>query len=173
MAVIVIQHSPSPPLTHGFRLNLTVTYPTEYLYLNDSGGGSTVLVDADNGAYSHSSTIDTISGTVVFSTDVLPPNITLQTTITFKLTNNVYSRETYSVDHVLDWHNLPYHFTSEGRYYSTNGSQEVNIADAFFTSSYITSNEDTLGSDLQLQEHVFVNLTVTLPEVYIYTYINV
>lgn len=163
-SVIVIDHSSSTPLTSGFRLNLTVTYPTRYLFLNDSVADSTVLLlNGEIRLYSVSP--DTVAGTIVYSTDELQASDTLEVTTVFKLTQNVVNGQNYTVDHLLDWHNLPYELSAEGRYYNTSGSQEIRIAGSQLSLSYVTSNQDTLTSDLQLQEFALFNVTVTPPEV--------
>ena len=163
-SVIVVEHSSVTPLTSGFRLNLTVTYPTEYLYVNNSDINSTVLIlNGETRLYSVS--LDIVAGTVVFSTDELQANDNLEVTIIFKLTQNVVNSQNYTIDHVLDWRNLPYELPAEGRYYNTSGKQILLIEKSQLFLSYVTSNEDTLTSDLQLQEFVYLNVTVTPPEV--------
>ncbi len=164
-SVIVVEHSSVTPLTSGFRLNLTVTYPTEYLYVNNSDINSTVLIlNGETRLYSVS--LDIVAGTVVFSTDELQANDNLEVTIIFKLTQNVVNSQNYTIDHVLDWRNLPYELPAEGRYYNTSGKQILLIENkSQLVLSYVTSNEDTLMSDLQLQEFVYLNVTVMPPEV--------
>ncbi len=163
-SVIVVEHSSVTPLTSGFRLNLTVTYPTEYLYINNSDINSTVLIlNGETRLYSVS--LDIVAGTVVFSTDELQANDNLEVTTIFKLTQSVVNSQNYTIDHVLDWHNLPYELPAEGRYYNTSGKQILLIEKSQLFLSYVTSNEDTLTSDLQLQEFVYLNVTVTPPEV--------
>ena len=163
-SVMVVKHSSVTPLTCGFRLNLTVTYPTEYLYLNDSDINSTVLIlNGETRLYSVS--LDVAAGTVVFSTDELQTNDNLEVTTIFKLTQSVANSHQYTIDHVLDWHNLPYELPAAGRYYNTSGKQIVQIAKSQLFLSYDTSNKDTLTSDIQLQEFIYLNVTVIPPEV--------
>ncbi len=163
-SVIIIEHSSRNPLTSGFRLNLTVTYSTKYLYLNDSDVDSTVLL-LNGVTRLYSVSPDTTAGTVIYSANVLQASDTLEVTTVFKLTQIVVNSQNYTIDHLLDWHNLPYELQAEGRYYNTCSSQEIQIAGSQLSLSYTTSNVDTLTSDLQLQEFVFFNVTVTPPEV--------
>ncbi len=163
-SVISIDHSSMNPLTSAFRLNLTVMYPTEYLYLNDGDVNSTLLI-LNGGTRLFSVSPDTTAGTVTYSTDKLQATDTLEVTTVFKLTQNIVNGQVYNVDHLLDWHNLPYELPAEGRYYNTNGSQEIQIAGSQLSLSFTTSDENTPTSYLQLQEFVFFNVTVTPPEV--------
>lgn len=164
--MIEVRHSPSTPTTSGFRVNLTVTYPTEYLSLNESDMDSTILIHNINGTNRlYSISIDTVDGTIVFSIDELEGTDTLEATMIFSLTNSVENIQSYVVPHQLDWHNLPYELPADGRYYTTSGSQTVQIASSQLTLLYSTSNTDTLTNKVQLQEFIYLNITVVPPEV--------
>ena len=163
-SVVTVRHSSSSPLTHGYRLNLTVTYPIEYFYLNESVANFTLLfLNGDTQLFNV--TVNSTAGEVVFSVDELGATDTLEATTVFTLTNGVRNRQFYNLDHVLDWHNLPYELPAEGRYYTTSRTQRIFIASSRLMLDFTTSDENTLNDFVQLQEYVYMNLTIVLPEV--------
>ena len=164
-SVVTVSHSSSSPLTHGYRLNLTVTYPTEYFYLNESNANSTLFF-LNGGTQLFNVTVNSTAGEVVFSLDEFGATDTLEVTTVFILTNSVRNRQLYNLDHVLDWHNLPYELPAEGRYYTTSRTQLIFIASSQLVLDITTSaDENTLNDFVQLQEYLYMNLTITLPEV--------
>ena len=151
-----------------YRVNLTVTYPTEYFYVNISDVDA-VLLYKDGTVQSNS--IDIQNGTFVFRTDSLAAFEVLVAVATLIVTNDVANAASYVVPHYLDWHNLPYGLEG-GRNYNVSGEQIVPIKAFQLSMAYTTSDENTQGNMVQLQEYVSVNVTVTVPEVYIATQAN-
>ena len=82
------------------------------------------------------------------------------------LTNNVQSRLEYIVPFTAEWHSLPPGYEG-GRSYEDAGELTVSISDLVIALSYSTSNPLTPGDDLQFQEQVSLNVTVTFSEVYV------
>lgn len=84
--------------------------------------------------------------------------------ITLTALNTVENANSYVVPHTLDWHNLPYGLEG-GRYYNTSGDHSIPIKTSQLSVDFITSDGNTPGNIVQLQEQISVNVTVTLPEV--------
>lgn len=161
-SVIDVEHSTSNAPTSAYRLNMTVTYPKEYLSVNESDIDSAMLL-LNGMTQLYPAFID--SGTVIFSIEKLGATDTLQSIIVFTLEQNIVNSQIYTVKHLLEWHNLPYELPAEGRHYNTTGIQSIQIASSQLTLSYTTSNEDTPANNVQLQEYVYLNLTIIPPEV--------
>ena len=121
---IVIEHTTQNPLTHAFRVNLTVFYPTEYLTLNESSP-LLKLHEESNVTETGSTEYSLDLGEVIFRTDELE-NSYLVASVDFAFTDNVERNSIVEVTCYLEWHNLPYELASYGgREYSTTGSDEV------------------------------------------------
>ena len=146
-----------------YRLNLTVDYPTEYFFINSNNTNAVQLYK--NGILQPNSTdIDHENGTVVFRTDSLASRQVFVVVIILTVTNNVENDQSYIVPHYLDWHNLPYGLEG-GRNYNVSGEQIIPIKRFQLSMAYSTSDENTPGNVVQLQEYLSVNVSVTIPEV--------
>lgn len=149
--------------TTGYRLNLTVTYPTEYFSL-DTNDTESVRLYINGVLQENSSTVNPENGTILCSTNMLDPQVWLIAAITLTALNTVENANSYVVPHTLDWHNLPYGLEG-GRYYNTSGDHSIPIKTSQLSVDFITSDGNTPGNIVQLQEQISVNVTVTLPEV--------
>ena len=159
LVLAVIHSSPT-----AYRLNLTVDYPTEYLFINTSDVDAAVLLYIDGILQSNSTDVEHENGSVVFRTDSLAPGEVLVGVVTLTVTNNVENARSYIIPHYLEWHNLPYGLEG-GRTYNTSGEQTLSIKTSQLSMVYTTSDENTPGNMIQLQEYISVNVSVTIPEV--------
>lgn len=146
-----------------YRVNLTMNYPTEYFFIN-SNNTDAVRLFKNGILQSNSTDIDHESGTVVFQTDSLASRQVFVAFVILMVTNSVENAQSYIVPHYLDWHNLPYGLEG-GRNYSASGEQTIPIKSFQLSMVYTTSDENTPGNIIQLQEYISVNVSVTLPEV--------
>ena len=80
------------------------------------------------------------------------------------LTNEVQSLEVYEVHFEVEWHSLPAGYKG-GRRYTHSGVIPYSIADLVIEISQVTSDILTPNQNLQVQERIFANITVTFPEV--------
>ena len=146
-----------------YRLNLTVDYPTDYFFINPNNTNAVQLYI--NGVLQSNSTdIDHENGTVVFRTDSLASRQVFVIVTILTVTNNVENAQSYIVPHYLDWHNLPYGLEG-GRNYNVSGEQIIPIKTFQLSMAYSTSDKNTPGNMVQLQEYISVNVSVTIPEV--------
>ena len=146
-----------------YRLNLTMDYPTEYFFI-DTNNTNAVQLYKNLILQSNRTEIDHENGTVVFRTDSLASRETFIGVVMLRVRNNVMNAQNYTVPHYLDWHNLPYGLEG-GRHYNTSGKQIIPIKRFQLSMAYSTSDDNTPGNMVQLQEYISVNVTVTIPEV--------
>lgn len=165
-AEVVVIHRSNTRLTSAFRYNHTYLYSTQFFYFNSTDPNTAVFLYAsiplENFAPSSSIVSDT--GNVILPVDEKEVLATIIPTIFLLLTNEVVYRETYTVPFEVVWHSLPYGHTG-GRLYSDMGTITYRIRSLDVDMVQATSNVRTLNLDLQLQEIVFCNVTVTFPEV--------
>lgn len=147
----------------GYRVNLTVFYPTEYFFL-DANNTDSVQLHINGILQPNSTTADTESGKVTARTDMLVPEEDLVATLTLTARSNVENANSYTVPYTLDWHNLPYGMNG-GRFYDTSGEEFLLIKTSQLSMDYTTSDENTPSGIVQIQEQISVNVSVILPEV--------
>ena len=147
----------------GYRVNLTVFYPTEYFFL-DANNTDSVQLHINGILQPNSTTADTESGKVTARTDMLVPEEDLVATLTLTARSNVENANSYTVPYTLDWHNLPYGMDG-GRFYDTSGEEFLLIKTSQLSMDYTTSDENTPSGIVQIQEQISVNVSVILPEV--------
>ena len=161
--VIRVLHATYSLNTNAFRLNLTVTYSTDYFYLNATDPDSTMLLlEGTTRLYSVNTDNE---GEIIFGADELQPGHTLEARAYFKLTNTVESSNVYTIPHLLEWHNLPYEAANSGREYSTTGDHTIAIKTTQLSMDYMTSDTRTPDENVQIGEYVYMNVTIVLPEV--------
>ena len=146
-----------------YRVNLTMDYPTEYFFINPNTTNAVQLYKNGILQSNNSADIDDENGTVVFRTDSLASREVFVAVLILTVTNNVENAQSYIIPHYLDWHNLPYGLEG-GRNYSTSGEQVIPIKIFQLSMIYSTSDENTPGNVVQLQEYLNVNVSVTIPE---------
>ena len=147
----------------GYRVNLTMDYPTEYFFINPNTTNAVQLYKDGILQSNNSADIDDENGTIVFRTDSLASREVFVAVLILIVKNNVENAQRYSVPHYLDWHNLPYGLEG-GRNYSASGEQIIPIKTFQLSMVYSTSDENTPGNMVQLQEYINVNVSVTIPE---------
>lgn len=143
-----------------YRVKLTVPFPPEYFILDSN---NTFLYI--NGALQPGSvTVDAGSSTVTAGTDILVSDDDLVAIFTLIASNNVENSDNYTIPYSLEWHSLPYG-ADGGRHYSTSGERNVTIKSSELSMDYSTSDDNTPGAIVQIQEMMSVNVSVILPEV--------
>ena len=147
----------------GYRVNLTVYYPIKYFFL-DTNDTNSVLLHIDGVLQPDSVAIETEIGKVTANTTMLEPEVDLVATLTLTARNNVENSDSYAVPYTLDWHNLPYGMDG-GRFYDRNGEEALIIKSSELSMEYTTSDENTPGDIVQIQEQISINVSVILPEV--------
>lgn len=158
LAYFVVHSSPT-----AYRLNFTVTYPTQYFYV-DSNDTDALRLFVNGDLQPNSSTVDPDSGIIVFNTNMLNPREFFVVIVSLTATNSVKNANNYAILHTLDWHNLPYGLEG-GRFYNTTGERTVTIKTTQLLMIYTTSDENTPGDMVQVQEQISINVSITLPEV--------
>lgn len=103
-------------------------------------------------------------GTVPFERDEKETLQTLIPLLTLILEDTVVSSTQYQVPFDVTWHSLPYGYDG-GRNYSHTDVLTVSTADLDISISYTTSNPLTPDTNLQVQEQIFANITITFIEV--------
>ena len=147
----------------GYRVNLTMDYPIEYFFINPNTTNAVQLYKDGILQSNNSADIDDENGTIVFRTDSLASREVFVAVLILTVKNNVENAQRYSVPHYLDWHNLPYGLEG-GRNYSASGKQIIPIKTFQLSMVYSTSDENTPGNMVQLQEYINVNVSVAIPE---------
>ena len=158
LVYFVVHSSPT-----AYRLNFTVTYPIQYFYV-DSNNTDALRLFVNGNLQTNSSTADPDSGIIVFNADMLNPREFFVVVVSLTATNSVENANSYTVPHTLDWHNLPYGLEG-GRFYNATGERMVPIKTTQLSMVYTTSDENTPGDVVQVQEQISVNVSITLPEV--------
>ena len=165
-AVVTVVHQSNTRLTSAFRYNHSYLYSTEFFFFNSTDPNTAIFLYASIPLENFTArlSISTDMGTVVLPVDEKEALITIIPIIFLLLTDEVVYRETYTVPFEAVWHSLPYGHTG-GRSYSHMGTITYSIRNLEIDMVQTTSNVRTLNLDLQLQEIVFCNVTVTFPEV--------
>lgn len=141
-------------------------YPTEFFYFNASALNSAVFIyqSVPLVNFTTSASFVNNNGSVPFPVDEKEALATIIPICSLMLTNEVVYRATYTVIFEVVWHSLPYGHPG-GRTYSHMGTITYQIKTIQMALTCDTSNPITLNRDLQLQEIVFCNTTITFPEV--------
>lgn len=136
------------------------------MHFNESDPDSSTLL-ANSMAVANFTPNATISGdrgSVPYDRDEKVVEDTLETVLVLILQDTVQSDTQYQVSFDVVWHSLPYDYEG-GRNYSYSGVLVLSTRDVLVSVTHTTSNPLTLGTLLQVQEQIFSNITVTLPEV--------
>jgi hypothetical protein len=163
-AVVNVIHQSSTRLTSAFRYNHSYLYSTEFFYFNSTDPNTAIFLYGAMPLENFTVTLIEM-GTVILPVDEKEPLATIIPIIFLLLTDEVVYRETYAVSFEAVWHSLPYGHTG-GRSYSSMGTITYQIRNLEIDMVQETSDVRTLNLDLQLQEIVFCNVTVTFPEVF-------
>ena len=165
-ALVSVTHKSSARLTSAFRYNHSYIYPTEFFLFDEDAPNTATFfyggVPLTN--FTASAIIVNSTGSVPLSVDEKEASVTVLPILLPFLTNEVVYRETYTVSFAVEWHSLPYDLPG-GRTYTHTGTITYRIGDILMGMVEATSDVRTLNRDLQLQEIVFCNVTVTFPEV--------
>lgn len=162
---VTTEHDSSTQQTSAFRFNFTFEYLTEFMFLDGSDAifefsVNDVLVDD----FTPSAIVSGGMGMVPYRLDEKGVDDSVLTLLGLTLTNNVVSRSDYTVYFTAVWHSLPPGYEG-GRSYSDDGEIQFTIDDLQIGMTFTTSNPLTPDDDLQFQEQVSVNITITFPEV--------
>ena len=151
--------------TSAFRFNFTFIWQTEFLYLNESDPTFAFSVNSiDVANFTPNATFNNSMGMVPYRLDEKEVDDSVRTLLGLILTNNVKSRAVYMVPFTAVWHSLPYDYEG-GRAYSDDGQISFTIADLQLGTTFSTSNPLTPDDEVQFQEQVSINVTITFPEV--------
>lgn len=165
--VVLTTHQSHSRQTSAFRFNMTFKYFIEFFHYNGSNLASALLFinNAPLADFMAEDSIDITTGAVLFGLDEKKATDSLTPALTLIFTNNVHSRMQYNVVFDVEWHSLPYGHEG-GRAYSHQGIIVFSIDDLTILMSFLTSDPLTPGSNLQVQEQIFANVTITFPEVW-------
>lgn len=165
-AEVSVIHRSNARLTSAFRYNHKYIYSTEFFYFDQSDPNaarffydSVLLAN-----FVTTSSFVNSTGCVPFPIDEKEALVTIIPFASLILTDKVVYRNTYTIHYEVEWHSLPYGHVG-GRSYSNMGTITYEIRNIELAIVAVTSNIYTLNRDLQLQEIIFCNVTVTLPEV--------
>ena len=159
---VSVTHENSHRHTSAFRFNHTYTYPTEFFFYNESNPDSTSFFPVEN--FTVNASIVNDMGMVLFDLDEKTADISVIPKLYMNLTNEVRQSLQYEVTFEGVYHNLPYGLEG-GRNYSYSGTIRYNIKTIQLEIDHTTSNVLTPGQNLQVQEKIFANVTVTFIEV--------
>ena len=177
--IIVLSGQSFSTQTNAFRYIVSFEYLTEFFYFNESVINSTTFLynEIPVPDFRVNATIDSTIGTVLFDRDELETSAFSETTVKLILTNSIRSGAVYNITFKVYWNSMPYGFDG-GRSYHYASTIRVPTSDISLSFSYYTSNPFTPGPNLQVQEMVFINITILFPEVrlvvleFIFSYIQ-
>lgn len=165
-AVVTVTHRSNNRRTSAFRYIHSYIYSTEFFYFDGSNPNNVIFLfnGVARANFTSGASIVNDTGSVPFPVDEKEALVTILPILLLILTDEVMYRATYTVRFEVEWHSLPYGYPG-GRAYSDTGTITYRIKDIQMAIADATSNVLTLNRDLQLQEIVFCNVTVTFPEV--------
>lgn len=164
--MVSVEHQAFSRQTSAFRFILSYHYMTLFMHFNESDSSSSILLanSVPVANFTPNATISGDQGSVPYDEDEKEAEDTLETILVLTLENDVQSSTQYEVPFDAVWHSLPYGYEG-GRSYSHSGVLALSTYDLRIALSHMTSNPLTPGLNLQAQEQIVANVTVTFPEV--------
>ena len=138
----------------------------QFMHFNESDRDASVLLSNSIAVanFTPNASISGDEGFVPYDRDEKEAEETLEPIMRLILQDMVQEDTEYQVLFDVVWHSLPYDYEG-GRAYSHSGVLVLSTLDFRSSLSFITSNPFTPGTLVQAQEQIFVNITVTFPEV--------
>ncbi len=164
---VSVSHQSSARHTSAFRFIHSYSYLTEFFYYNESDPTSTIFFNASIPVVNftaNASIVNNNIGVVPFDLDEKQASDLIIPILSLILTNEVRSLSRYQVPFEAVWHSLPYGYEG-GREYIDSGIITYDIKVLQIAIAEKTSDALTPDKDLQVQEKLFANVTVTLVEV--------
>lgn len=153
--------------TSAFQYQITYEYSTIFFHFNESAGTSSAQLLINNELVPDSTPVANVTsntGTVTLYLEEMQASNFLTTVASLRLTNEVVSGATYEVPFRVSWNSLPSSLEG-GRPYDHMQTFLVPVTNLDIVISYFTSDPLTPDKDLQVQEEVFLNVTVHFSEV--------
>ena len=165
-AIVTVSHQPSSQHTSAFQFTFSYIYLTDFFIFNESDPFSTIFLynSMPLPNFTAIASIENSTGSIPFDFDEKRVEAALIPIIFLIFTNQVRSLEVYEVYFEAEWYSLPRGYDG-GRVYHHSGVIPYSIADLTFEIVQTTSNLLTPNQNLQVQEQIFANVTVTFPEV--------
>ena len=166
--IVSVAHQSSARHTSAFRFIHSYSYLTKFFLYNQSDPDSTVFFNAsvplEN--FTANASIVNNTGIVPFDLDEKQAGDLIIPDLTLILTNEVRSLSQYEVPFAAVWHSLPYGYEG-GRGYNHSGVITYNIKTLQIRIAEETSDVLTPDQDVQVQEEIYANVTVTFSEVWV------
>lgn len=165
-SIVIASHTPSSQHTSAFFFTLTYTYNITFFLFDDSNPESIVFLNDSIALvnFTTAEAIENLTGSVPFFLEEKRVEASLTPNLTLSLTNEVRSLAVHEVCFEAEWYSLP-HSHEEVRVYHHSGAIPYTITDLKINIIETTSNVLTPDQNLQVQEQIFANITVSFPEV--------
>ena len=163
---VSVIHQFSTRQTSAFRYTHNYKYPSELFYFNDSDPASAIFRYASVPIADFTTVASFLDnmGIVPFNLNEKGVLDTIEPIIYLKLTDEVRHLSPKIVSYEVRWNSLPFGYDG-GREYNYSNSCTYNTRGLQLQLAALTSDILTPGLNLQVQEKVFANATVTFPEV--------